>query len=191
MILETKRLLLRPAQEKDAKGLAEGLNNKGMNKFVLGIPYPYTEENAKQYIKYASKTHENKEIFFIELKKEKKIIGVIDIHAIDKKQRTASTGSWIGKNYQGNKYITEAKIAINDYVFNKLNIRKLWTNILVNNIASIKTQEKVGYRREGILRQHYIAKDAQEASDAIAFGLLKNEWEEKREELLNEINALE
>ena len=53
----------------------------------------------------------------IELKSEKKVIGAIGIHRINKFSKTGSNGFWINKKYWGKGYITEAAIATIDFAF--------------------------------------------------------------------------
>lgn len=146
MKFATKRLILRKPKMSDWKDLVEGLSEIDVAKETENIPRPYFKKHAVKWIKKTIKEW-NKKIqenyaFMIELKSEKKIIGCLELTKINKNSKIAETGSWINKEYWRRGYITEAKIAVNDFAFNKLKLRKLNTSVFQNNLASNKTQKK-------------------------------------------------
>jgi [ribosomal protein S5]-alanine N-acetyltransferase len=184
MKLETKRLILRKTKKSDWKDLAEGVGEYDVAKMLLVVPHPYKKKDADTYIKMVIKRWKQKiqydYTFFIELKSEKKVIGAIGIHRIDKFSRTGTTGSWINKKYWRNGYITEAKIAVNDFAFNKLKLRKLNSDVFTNNKASNATQLKMGYKLEGTLRKAAKSKASGKIHDENIYGLLKENWKKAR-----------
>jgi len=190
MKIETKRLTLREPRIRDWKDLVDGLNNLNISKNTLTIPYPYTKKDALEYLNRCSKKKKDKKSykFFIELRKEKKVIGAIDLNDYKKDQGTAETGSWINERYQKKGYITEAKIAVNDFVFHKLKLRKLKSKVFKENKASQKTQERMGYQKEGVLRKESICKPTKKIHDDIVYGLLKEEWEKARPKVIKHLN---
>ena len=103
MKLETKRLILRPLKDSDAKNIVENINNLNVTKWLLVVPYPYTLKDSKKWIKENKNKWKKKKKesygFGIELKEEKSIIGGIGIHDFNKFQRKASIGYWIGEKY--------------------------------------------------------------------------------------------
>ena len=72
---------------------------------------------------------------------------------IDKYHKVASSGSLVYKNYWIKGYITEAKIAINEFAFNELKLRKIHSDIYTKNKASNIIQQRLGYKLEGVLRK--------------------------------------
>jgi ribosomal-protein-alanine N-acetyltransferase len=185
MQLETKRLILRKPKLSDWKDVVEGIGDYDVSKMLTSVPYPYRKKDATQWI--ARKLKEwGKSCypFFIELKSEKKVIGCMDIHHIDKLFKIGSTGSWINKKYWRNGYITEAKIAANDFAFDKLKLRRLSSNIFSDNIASNKTQKKMGYKFEGKRRKCVGNKASGKIHDENMYGLLKEDWKIVRKRLI-------
>ena len=59
MIIDSKRILLRSWKEEDIEDLVEGLNNINVSKWLANIPYPYTKQDAKDFIEYSNMTNEN------------------------------------------------------------------------------------------------------------------------------------
>ena len=180
MILKTKRLILRKPKISDSKDLVEGLNNKEVSEFLATVPYPYKESDAKWWIKKCLKDWgKNKKEdykFFIELKLEKKIIGAIDISNLNNQNKTCETGSWINKKYWRKGYIMEAKIAINEFAFNKLKVRKMETEVYSKNKASNAAQLAMGYKYEGCRIKHGISKATGKINDENIYGLMKEDW---------------
>lgn len=188
MKLETKRLILRKPKKSDWKDLVEGVGEYDVAKMLLVVPHPYKKKDADIYIKRVLKRWtqkiKNDYTFFIELKSEKKVIGAIGIHRIDWFSGVGTTGSWINKKYWRNGYVTEAKIVVNDFAFNKLKLRRLNSLVFTDNKASNATQLKMGYKFEGMQRKIAKSKASGKVHDANMYGLLKEDWKKARAKLV-------
>jgi RimJ/RimL family protein N-acetyltransferase len=199
MILKTKRLVLRPPRKEDWKDLVEGCNDIETSKYVSTMPYPYKKKDAVSWIKKCQNKWRKKEKddypFFIELKKEKKVIGAISITNIKKQDKKCETGSWLNKKYRRKAYMSEAKIAVNEFVFNKLRLRKMETSVLSFNKVSRATQGGVGYKYEGTRKKSVISLVTGKIHDKVLYGLLKEDWKKNllklKRKLANKINKLE
>ena len=189
MKLETKRLIMREPKMGDWKDLVGGLNDLEVSKNLIQVKYPYTEKDARSWVKHCviKVKKEEKYNFYIELKSEKKIIGVLDLK-VDSNNNIGTTGSWINKKYQRRGYMTEAKIAVNDFAFNKLKLRKLETSVFNFNIASNSTQKRMGYKIEGLKRKHSISKATGKIHDEKIYGLLKEEWKKARPKIIKHLD---
>ena len=76
---------------------------------------------------------------------------------------------------------TRAKKMICQFGFEKLGLNKLYFITNEDNVASIRLNEKCGFKLEGRLRQEYITKEG-ERKDRLYYGLLKEEWEVNHEQ---------
>lgn len=188
MELKTKRLILRKPKKGDWKDIVEGASEYDVAKMILGMPHPYKRRDAEDFIRKTIRKWKQKVLddylFFIELKSEKKVIGAIGIHRIDNFSRTGTTGSWINKKYWRNGYMTEAKIAVNDFAFNKLKLRRLNSDVFKENKASNATQRKMGYKLEGMQRKDKRSKASGKIHDVNIYGLLKEDWKKVRSKLV-------
>jgi RimJ/RimL family protein N-acetyltransferase len=63
--------------------------------------------------------------------------------------RQVSTGSWLGKDYQGFGYGTEQRAAVLELAFRGLGARAAVSGALEGNAASMRVSEKLGYRIVG------------------------------------------
>jgi len=191
MKFETKRLILRPPRKSDWKDILDGAKDLNVTKNLEVVPYPYKKKDAVWFIKDSIKKRGAKEkkdyVFFIELKSEKKVIGVTGLHRINKERGTATTGSWISEPYWKNGFITEAKIPIINFAFNKLKLRRLESEAYVENRASNNMSLKLGYKYEGTKRKSNKCKATGKIHDSNMYGLLKEEWKKRRPILIKEI----
>lgn len=191
MQLKTKRLILRKPKISDWKDLMEGVGNYDVAKMTEHIPYPYSKKEALKFITWALKKWGEKTnyTFFIEQKKEKKVIGAIALIAINKFIGIATTASWINKKYWRRGYITEAKIAVNDFAFNKLKLRRLNSLVYKDNRASNATQKKMGYKFEGTQRKAGRSKSTGKVHDINLYGLLKEDWKKSRPRVIKSLRG--
>lgn len=174
VIIETERLLLRQHNMNDVDDMVEGLNNINVTKWLAGVPYPYTRNDAENYIKETiDKDQYN---FSIVLKSENKVIGGTQIANINTKHGVACGGIWINENYQGHGYGSEAFGAVIKYAFEVLGLRRLENGYFKDNEKSRRMQLRFGYKEEGLRRQRFISKSTGKIEDEYITGLLKDEW---------------
>ncbi len=184
MVLETKRLTLRKFYIKDWKDIVDGQNHKEVVKWLVTQSYPYTKEDALKFIENSKRSWSRKPIlsykFAIELKKEKKIIGGVFLFLVSNDLKKAETVSWINPKYWRKGYITEAKIRLHNFAFNKLKLRKIETSSFSNNIASNNALRKLGFKKEGKRKQSRVSLATGKIHDEYLYGLLKEEWDCKK-----------
>lgn len=184
MEIKTKRLILRPPRMTDWKDLMEGVGNIDVAKMLSKVPHPYSKKDSVSYLKKVVKRWKQRKMddytFYLELKNEKKVIGAIGIHGIDFFSECGTTGSWVNKKYWRKGYMTEAKIAVNDFAFNKLKLRRLNSQVYKENKASNATQKKMGYRLEGTQRKKEKTLSTGRIHDVNIYGLLKEDWSKAR-----------
>ena len=75
-----------------------------------------------------------------------KVIGIVSIKHIDRKSQCAAIGIWIGKKYWGQGIMFEAEFLAIDWAFGSLGLRKIRAEAHCENIASIITMKKLGFR---------------------------------------------
>lgn len=139
---------LRPWHINDAEELANIANNKNIAQFMADVfPHPYTIENAKTFIAFATSNPSSK-IFAIIV--DGKPIGSIGLHLqTDILRKNAEIGYWLSELYWGKGIIAKAIPQIVDYGFSNMDIVRIFARIFGTNIASQKVVEKCGFMLEG------------------------------------------
>jgi RimJ/RimL family protein N-acetyltransferase len=81
----------------------------------------------------------------------------------------------MGSAYWGKGYMNEALTALIVHAFDVMELRRLEADVDPRNTASIRTLERLGFQREGFLRERWHVEG--ELQDAYFYGLLKREWQ--------------
>lgn len=180
MRLKTKRLILRSPAKKDLKDLVDGLNNLEVSRTFGVVPHPYTTRDALRWINKCSKEFRKKEResyqFGIELKSERKLVGVIGLNHIDYFNEGTSISYWVNKKYWKQGIASEAMKPVIGFAFNKLKLRRLYLFAYDSNESSNNFAKKFGFTLEGTLRKSHKSKATGEIYSANMYGLLKEDW---------------
>ena len=161
-ILNGENVKLRQLCRKDAKRIAKLLTQEVSYYLKAIIPNRYKIEDALKFINEGHKCFRFKKgfIFGIDFRTGDEVsfssspfVGVISIDNIDKINRNAEVGYWIGKEYWNRGIATESLTLVIDYAFNILDLHKLYASVFVQNAASIHVLEKCSLRKEGELYQ--------------------------------------
>ncbi len=155
------------------EGYTQWINDQQTTLFMGSGRFPLNTADLRDYINSYSNSKDGM-ILGIFLKRSSRHIGNITLHQIDWRNMNAEIGVLIGeKKCRGKGYATEAIRLVIDHAFNKLNLRKLYTGMVKDNEASKRAFEKVGFKVEGILREHFYLNGRYH--DCYRMGLLKNE----------------
>ena len=148
-------IAIREWKIEDKIELARNLNNiKILNNLRDGIPYPYSEKDAEEFITSMLSSDKNKTFAFAITLKHK-VIGSIGIFRCDNIHfRTAEIGYFIGEQYWGNGFMTSALMQACDYIFENTDIIRIFAEPFAFNTASCRVLEKAGFTCEGLLRSN-------------------------------------
>jgi ribosomal-protein-alanine N-acetyltransferase len=94
----------------------------------------------------------------------------------------ASVGYWIGRSYAGSGLMPEALCLLLDYVFVDLSLHRAQISIMPSNRSSRRVVEKLGLRREGLLRDYLCIAGRWE--DHEIYAILADEYRDRRDDLL-------
>ncbi|HEY5884859.1 MAG TPA: GNAT family protein [Pyrinomonadaceae bacterium] len=104
-----------------------------------------------------------------------KVIGTVTLFNLNLDNKRAEIGYAMNHNYWRKGYVTEALDALLSYAFDELQLHRLEADVDPRNVGSIRTLEKMGFQREGLLRERWQVNG--EIQDAVFYGLLRPEWE--------------
>ncbi|TGX97070.1 N-acetyltransferase [Hominisplanchenecus murintestinalis] len=158
----------------DAKDLAAALSNRKVQDNLRdGLPYPYTEQDGKEFISAMLSADEN-ETFAFAITVNNMVIGSIGIFRQGNIHRqTAELGYYIAEEYWGKGIMTEAVKQICEYVFANSDIIRIYAEPFAYNIASCRALEKAGFQYEGTLRSNAVKNG--KVIDMKMYSLLKEE----------------
>jgi len=144
---------LRPWNIEDIESLVENANNYEIARFMSdAFPSPYTLEDAKNFIAFATKD-EPIHIFAIEI--DGQAVGGIGIHPqADIMKKNAELGYWLGEKYWGKGIISKAIREIIPWAFNTYDITRIYARPFGSNMASQKVLEKAGFVLEARIKEN-------------------------------------
>ena len=139
----------------DKADLAENLSNKHvLDNLRDGLPYPYTENDAEDFIRAMLSADPDKTFAFA-IVLDDKVIGSIGVFRGENIHfQTAEMGYYIGEKHWGRGYMTEAVKMACDYVFENTDIIRIYAEPFAYNTASCRVLEKAGFACEGILKSN-------------------------------------
>lgn len=147
MILNTKRLTLRPWKETDAVALYQYAKSPDVGP-IAGWPIHTNVENSRQIIKDVLSAEET---YAVVLKNEDLPIGSIGLMIGEKSNLAINydegeIGYWIGVPYWGQGLIPEAVNALIRHSFEDLSLKTIWCGYFDGNEKSRRVQEKCGFQ---------------------------------------------
>ncbi|MEI7658236.1 MAG: GNAT family protein [Phycisphaerae bacterium] len=177
--LETSDLLLRPHVPADAAAVVRVCSDRRVAAVTRTIPHPYAAADAEAFIARVTAGWEagTGAVFAICERwadgVESEPIGSVGV-MIDSIDVRGEIGYTVVPEHWGKGYATQAAAAFCGWCFDSLHLRKLTAHYMVHNEASARVLEKVGFRREGLLRGQAFKWGV--AHDLVAAGLLRAEW---------------
>ena len=102
------------------------------------------------------------------------VVGTCTLAALSMEHRRAEVGYALARAVWGRGYLTEVLPALLDHAFGELALRRIEADVDPRNAPSIRLLERMGFQREGYLRERYLL--GGEVQDAVIFGLLADEW---------------
>lgn len=170
------KIYLRPLEMEDIDSFVLWLNDEEVRQY-LSMTSPLNKIREKEWVENLYKDDRNT-VLGIVVKENDQLIGNIGMHRISIPHRQAGMGIFIGdKTCWSKGYGTEALKLIVGYGFDQLNLHRLHLTVFSFNARAIRTYEKVGFKREGVFREHLYRNG--KYHDVYYMAILENEWREQ------------
>ena len=168
-VLETERLALRRPTLADVKAIARLANDRRIAINTRRLPHPYVQEDAVQFVERLAETSTNT-VFLIE--HSLRPIGMV---GVDWREPDApELGYWLGVDYWGNGFGTEAARAVIDFTFEEFEIEHMVSGARVTNPSSRNILEKCGFQWSGVELHRFEALGSSTPVDC--FRLSRSVW---------------
>ena len=148
LILRTERLLLRPPLPQDAPQIAARIGDRDVAWNLGRAPYPYQVSDAEEWLERIPKGWAEDTAYVLLLTRpEEGVMGCIGLDL--KPMNVWEIGYWIAKPWWGQGYITEAAQAVMAWAEDTMSIRQFASGHFVDNPASGRVLEKLGFTAVG------------------------------------------
>lgn len=174
--ISTNRLSLREITEQDVDQFFEVFSNAEVMRYWSTPPLPDKDAASKQIAEIQDLIARRQMLKWgVALKDSDQLIGSVTLFHPDFTHRRVELGYALGRTYWRQGYMLEALQAVLKYAFETLNFHRLEADVDPRNDASVRTLERLGFQREGYLRERWQVNG--EIQDAYFYGLLRPDWD--------------
>jgi ribosomal-protein-serine acetyltransferase len=102
------------------------------------------------------------------------LAGIVGFHGVDWQNLATSVGYWLAEDHQGRGTMTEAVRALTTCAFDEWRLNRVEIRVAVENARSAGVPNRLGFTREGVLRQ--AERHGDSFKDIVVYSALANEW---------------
>ncbi|RAG85233.1 GNAT family N-acetyltransferase [Streptacidiphilus pinicola] len=174
--LQTARLRLRPFEDADAEDLFALQSDAHVLRYWDAPPWSDPARagtfltTCRQMAQEGTGTR-----LAVERDSDGAFLGWCTLARWNPEYRSASLGYCYNAAAWGHGYATEAARALLGWAFDTLDLNRVQAEADTRNIGSARVLEKLGFVREGTLREDCVVNG--DVSDSWVYGLLRREWQ--------------
>jgi len=176
---EIPSLKLRLLKEEDAEELSLRVdqNREHLRRWLPWLDGAKDTSDQLKFIQRCSEGSAAGTAFHYALISGGEIVGMVSFNSIEKLNRCATMGYWLGEPQTGRGLMTAAVKALIDEGFQQLKLNRIQARVATDNHRSQAVCDRVGLKKEGVLRQsewfcdHFL--------DMTVNSILITEWKEK------------
>ena len=177
--IHSERLIIRPFRDSDLEPFLAYRNDPEVARYQ-GWSVPYPRQTALDFIA-EMKTAQIQPGSWLQLALEMQpggeMIGDVAIHQMKSDPRQAYLGYSLARAYWGRGFASEAIRAVLDLLFNQLELHRVVAECDVENDASWRLLERLGFRREAHLLENIYFKGAY--GSEYHYAMLEREWQQQ------------
>jgi ribosomal-protein-serine acetyltransferase len=169
---------LRSVEDRDAEELHALIEaNRAHLARWLAWAQPQTPAQTREFVGRAQAQEAANDGFQAALIDDGRIVGMVGFHSIDWPNRATSLGYWLDRGAQGAGTMTEAVHAMVDHAFAEWGLNRVEIRLDVENEQSRALAERLGFTREGVLRQALWV--AGGFHDDAVYAMLATDWRDR------------
>ena len=174
-LLDTNRLSLRELRHDDVADLYRIFSNPEVMRYWSRPVMTDKQEAHEMLREIIAGARERKFLQWgVALKETDQVIGTCTLFAIDESHKRTEIGYVIGREHWHQGFAREIVPRVIDFAFDELGLHRIEADVDPRNTVSIRIVERLGFQREGLLRERYHVNG--EIQDSALFGLLKPNW---------------
>jgi ribosomal-protein-alanine N-acetyltransferase len=173
--IETARLKIRLVQRPDLPSLLQINSNDAVTRYLPYESWKGIADGESWYGRMSTR-HAAGEAgqFVIQMRQSDRIIGTCLLFRFEASSSRAELGYVLAQEHWGAGYMIEAMSAFIAFAFGPVGLRRLEAEIDPRNLTSAKLLDRLGFVKEGFLRQRWVTKG--EVTDSNFYGLLRADW---------------
>lgn len=161
-------------EESDIKKILEWMNDPEITE-LLGTRLPISQSEQKQWYEHTINDKSKKKMIIENVGGEP--IGQISLMNIDQRNQSVEIGITIGdKSYWGQGMGYDAMFTLLGFVFHEWRFHRVYLHVASFNERAIKLYEKLGFKKDGILRDNIYTRNRY--YDSLVMSILKPEFDD-------------
>jgi [ribosomal protein S5]-alanine N-acetyltransferase len=173
--LAAERVVLRPPALRDAADLYAVLSDAETMRYWSTVAMTDPAE-ARRLIEMAREEQAAHTMYewALALRADNRVVGSCCLFNFEWNNGRAELGFVLVRRLWGQGLMREGLVTLLDFAFGRLGLRRLEADVDPRNEASLVLLERLGFRREGVLRERWNV--GGELQDAVLLGLLAREY---------------
>ena len=149
--------ILRKWRLSDAQDLAAALNNeKIQNNLRDGLPLPYTQKDARDYITAMLSSQEDSTFAYAITVDDRAVGSICAFRQGNIHRQTAELGYYLAEGYWGRGIMTDAIRQLCGIIFETTDILRIYAEPFAYNTGSRRALEKAGFHLEGMMKNNAV-----------------------------------
>ena len=150
--IKTKRLVLKkPTKKINKKLIVSQIGDWEVAKWLSGVPYPYTEQKAEEWL-----NNINDDDLLFSIFRNNSLIGGVGLSL--EEDNDWDLGFWIGQGHWGKGYATEAAMALIQYVNKEFHLKQINACYIKGNTGSSNVLMKLGFQEIGECEVYFLSR---------------------------------
>lgn len=155
--LRSERLALRPPRRSDLDDLHAAIT-ESLPDLVRWLPWAradHARADSRRYLRAAQGARSARSAFEFAIfaRQDDTFLGMGSLHRLDWPRRSCGLGYWIRRGCWGKGYASEAAATLVVHAFESLRLHRVEALVALENTASHRVIEKLGFTREGVARR--------------------------------------
>lgn len=149
-------------------------NRLYLKKWLPWVDGTQNVTDSEQFIAFTKKQFDIFGVLNFAILYDGQLAGTIGTHMIQEQNKSTSIGYWLCESFQGKGIVTTCTYALITYLFEKRRLHRIEIRAAVENDASRRIPERLGFKEEGIARDsewlydHFV--------DHAVYSILEGEW---------------
>lgn len=185
-LLMTRRLRLRPLRPRDSEPLMAAIE-ESRARLQPWMPWVEATVSADDTLVFIQRMGRSPADLvwgiWSEQDGEQQLCGSVGLHRVSLTQGTGMLGYWVRRSCERRGYASEAATAVILWFFDGLGLERLEVSAAAGNAASLHVIEKLGFEREGILREAQRIPGRRRRLDWVVASLIRRDLRTRRARL--------
>ncbi|MEO8663893.1 MAG: GNAT family protein [Ignavibacteria bacterium] len=170
---DLKLELIKDSHAQEIFNLTEA-NRDYLREWLPWVDATKSVNDTSEFIKISKGQFKKNNGFQLVIKYQDELAGLIGLHYLNNLHKHTEIGYWLAENFTGKGIMTMACRRLTDHCFEDLNLNRVVIKCAEENHRSWAIPERLGFKKEGILRQEiYMNK---KFVDHILYAMLREEW---------------